>query len=747
MSPERIERLKNYVDLISRRVGGREGLLAGGLLVESPAASGLESVNRDQQRVRSARAALEAMETGHELPVDGFESIEAIIAEKIRPAIDIVDGKFTVTHPLWTHLSTDTAIRTRLEQLIPSIGRIELPGNKRAPYGGTGFVVGTGLVMTNRHVAEIFAVGMGDRRLAFIAGAAAGIDFQREYERPATRVLMVRRVVMIHPYWDMALLEVEGLDQGNPALHLTCRDTRAMEGTQIAVVGYPAFDSRNPTLVQNDLFANRYGVKRLQPGELHGATQAASFGKKVLAATHDCSTLGGNSGSAVLDLQSGEVLGLHFGGLFHEINYCVPADALAADPRVVDAGVRLAGPPPAAVNDVTIWWTRADQSEGAATPVAVAVAPPLAAPAGRTVPAAAATKVAGATEISLQIPLTINLTISAGIVATQVHAIAVQPTMAATEAMREPEHDIDYSSRKGYDEAFLGAGPDYLVRLPGARDARVLAPTLNGGTILRYENFSVAMHARRRLALFTASNVSRDPAMRSPQPGLAITRAALSGLGKNDVEKWFTDPRMDTRFQLPDAFFTKDRKAFDKGHIVRRDDVAWGPSYAELKRANGDTYHVTNCSPQVSQFNQSAKGDNNWGDLENHVFSSAGSEHLSVFAGPVLADNDQIFVGAGDDGKPIRARIPSRFWKVIVAATTSGVAAFGFVLEQDLGEVQWDEMIVPDNLLPLLTTLGEIETMTGVTFGKHLLTSDQFDTPAATELVLRGVARSAEVPD
>ena len=55
--------------------------------------------------------------------------------------------------------------------------------------------------------------------------------------------------------------------------------------------------------------------------------------------THDASTLGGNSGSALIDPSTGFVLGLHFGGRYLERNYAVPARALAEDPRVADAGV------------------------------------------------------------------------------------------------------------------------------------------------------------------------------------------------------------------------------------------------------------------------------------------------------------------------------------------------------------------------------------------------------------------------
>jgi endonuclease G len=44
---------------------------------------------------------------------------------------------------------------------------------------------------------------------------------------------------------------------------------------------------------------------------------------------HDCSTLGGNSGSPVLALDTAEVVGLHFGGSFLWRNEAVTAPILA----------------------------------------------------------------------------------------------------------------------------------------------------------------------------------------------------------------------------------------------------------------------------------------------------------------------------------------------------------------------------------------------------------------------------------
>lgn len=752
MVQQNSERLKKYLDMISRREGGIEGVMHKLEAGRRPREEGAEGTASARPRVgaaparpragaKLATAALESAARGKAIPPQDHELLEAIIFEDIRPAIDIVDGAFTVTHPLWTQLSGDAATRARIEAAIPLVGRIELPGNKRIPYGGTGFVVGPGLVMTNRHVAEIFAEGLGDRRLSFRTGAAAGIDLKREHGRPASTVLAVRKVVMIHPYWDMALLAVDGLPAGKP-LTLGLADARELAGRDIFIIGYPAFDPRNPADVQDAVFDGRYGVKKLQPGQLQGGVDTSSFGKLVPAATHDVSTLGGNSGSAMFDLATGEVLGLHFGGRFHERNYAVPAAALSRDDRVVAAGVTFAGKPPGGQTEWSGWWLRADAVEATDGGTASSGGN-TAGPASTVVSTPKLSIQAGA--VTIDVPLRITISLGAAT------PVTVQATAgeAITEAMREPDHDTNYSTRKGYDPGFLNDPaqklPKLTVPMPKAASPKVLAKTRDGDTVLHYQNFSLSMHAERRLALFTACNVTKAPELKKPEPGRDYTRRGLSGLGANDQERWFIDPRLDDKLQLPDIFFTKDRKAFDKGHIVRRDDVAWGHTYDELKRANGDSYHVTNCSPQVGGFNRSADGTDNWGDLENHVLSEAANERLCVFAGPVLNPDDTVFVGAGGGGVKLRARIPERYWKVIVSRVDEGLAAYGFVLEQDLADVDF-EFQVPSEFMPALVPLSEIERIAGVRFDRALNQADQFASLRGDEVVLRqGVKRKTRV--
>ena len=752
MARRDVERLRNYLSLISKKRGGIKAQIAA--LKAQPelvSPGGLESMTAEPPPVTLAVRGMEKIDRNKEPSTPEINGLEAIIKEDLRPAVDVIDGKFSITHPLWRQLSTDAAIRQRIEDVIPSIGRIELPGNRRIPYGGTGFVVGDGLIMTNRHVAEIFARGLGDKHLSFVDGSKAGIDFLREQGRPTGPTLMVRKVMMIHPFWDMAILAVDGLPATRKPLRLSLKDARDLVGHDIFVVGYPAFDPRNPADVQNDVFEGRYGVKKLQPGELQGGMKTSSFGKMVPSATHDCSTLGGNSGSAVVDMETGEVLGLHFGGLYHQQNFSVPASELARDSRVIATGVKFAGVPTGGNHDWADWWTRADATEAPATSIALTsqntVSRVQQSPKGTDV-AATTTRGDGTVHIDLPLRITVSLG-QPGAAAATVKAVAESAAVDidATEALREPFRDTDFSSRAGYSPDFLNApGQDeslspVTVPMPVAADPAVLAKARNGDTILKYQNFSIAMHAQRRLALFTASNVTKEQKLRRPDPNEDYTRRALSGLGPNDQERWYTDPRLEDTFQIPDVFFTKDRKAFDKGHIVRRDDVAWGTTYESLRRANGDSYHVTNCSPQVSDFNQSAQGQDNWGDLENHVLSEAGNERLCVFAGPVLDPGDEVFVGKGDGGTTLRAKIPSRFWKVIVSRVDDGIAAYGFVLEQDLSEVEFREFTVPPEFLPTMSSIAEIEALGAIKFDPAIQDADQFETVRGEEIGRRSGAR------
>jgi endonuclease G len=111
-------------------------------------------------------------------------------------------------------------------------------------------------------------------------------------------------------------------------------DTSDVQGEYIAVIGYPARDDRrNDPDAARSIFNDIYEKKRLAPGKIQVVSPRDS-----LVLQHDCSTLGGNSGSVVFDITSGKAIGLHFGGRFELSNYSVRIEAV----RRVLAGSRRA---------------------------------------------------------------------------------------------------------------------------------------------------------------------------------------------------------------------------------------------------------------------------------------------------------------------------------------------------------------------------------------------------------------------
>jgi endonuclease G len=106
----------------------------------------------------------------------------------------------------------------------------------------------------------------------------------------------------------------------------------------------------------------------------------------------------------------------------------------------------------------------------------------------------------------------------------------------------------------------------------------------------------------------------------------------------------------------------------------------------------------------------------------------------------VLDPSDEVFVGVGEGGTVLRAKVPQRFWKVIVARVETGLAAYSFVLEQDLAAVDW-ELTVPSGFLPAMYPLSDIAVMTGLVFDPSLLDADQYATVRGGELALRSGTR------
>jgi endonuclease G, mitochondrial len=297
-------------------------------------------------------------------------------------------------------------------------------------------------------------------------------------------------------------------------------------------------------------------------------------------------------------------------------------------------------------------------------------------------------------------------------------APAAEGDSGQEETLKEPIIDTDYKSRKGFDRKFLG--PSRALPMPFIVTRKKILATMKGGgeTEIPYEHFSVFLHRERRLAVYTASNVDGSPTRKRPEPGKDYSRKGLTGLTDRQQEKWVLDSRVDEKFQIPDSFYNNDQGAFDKGHVVRREDVCFGASYDEVRRANGDTFHVTNCSPQRGNFNRSNLGGI-WGNLENFIGAQADEERYCIFAGPVLSPDDGTFPGAQG------VKIPRRFWKVVCAVKEKKLQVFAFLLEQNVKDLPLEFQVTAEWKQKLMR-LRDLEKIIGlVKFQKSYHDADQ----------------------
>jgi hypothetical protein len=268
------------------------------------------------------------------IEVKGLESVILLMS---RPAILIQNDDFPEPDEPW-RVPLDSA-RPDIRVRVPNVGRIEIKVDGQVQMVATGFVVGDGVVMTNRHVVRAIADQYPDdpNKWKLRTRLAPQINFKAEYNLPASNVFPILDVdIPTHPKLDMGLLRIAG--RPSTALSVASKAPDVESNKNIYVVGYPASDNEGviPAAVLKDIFAGEYGYKRLAPGEFTNEYPDAG----VFA--HDCSTLGGNSGSCVVDLDSQVVIGLHYSGSYRKSNFAVSLWKLTADPMLTGAGVKFA---------------------------------------------------------------------------------------------------------------------------------------------------------------------------------------------------------------------------------------------------------------------------------------------------------------------------------------------------------------------------------------------------------------------
>lgn len=221
---------------------------------------------------------------------------------------------------------------------LQAVGRIDGDGI----HLGTGFVVGPGLVMTNRHVLEEFASPLprADKPKRWQMVRATTIDFSPSGNDPAQKFVVeavafagpeqIQRLPISFAKLDMALLRVQAVNGAGMALPKPYRVNQDAgwrgADANLFVVGFPAPPGAVPRdekgALRHDvierlreIFGLNYRRKYFSPGLAQAGSQAWVF-------NHDATTLGGNSGSVVGAL-SGDLpaVGLHFAGDWLRANH------------------------------------------------------------------------------------------------------------------------------------------------------------------------------------------------------------------------------------------------------------------------------------------------------------------------------------------------------------------------------------------------------------------------------------------
>ncbi|WP_273513650.1 DNA/RNA non-specific endonuclease [Phreatobacter oligotrophus] len=585
-----------------------------------------------------------------------------------------------------------------------AVAKIALRSQAGSAIGsGTGFLIAPGVLITNNHVIP-------DRSLTINSMAQFGyeLDVMGKALGPVEFALDAERLFHTDVALDFTVVAVRPLAQDGTSrldaygyLPLLGTTGKAMEGEWLSLIQHPNGERKQVCVRENKLIKRQPDVLWYSSDTKPGSSGSPVFNNDwfVVALHHKgvpemrdgvIQTVDGRDFDA-RTMSEDRVKwigneGVRASRIFATLQAALPGHPLLQPLfQATPASARVETP------------ALGPDTRRAAPPTASAPSSPPALPA--TSPASTVM----ATNETITIPIEIRLTVrpdgavAAPAVVASTESFAIEAKRSA-EPKREAPFDPDYGKRKGYDPKFLGGGAK-IVGLPvlGAQNevnaAPLLSPTASNKHVLHYDNYSVVMHKDRRLAMFSAANVSFGHRYE-----MARTR---------DV--WRLDPRIRKEHQLDGFYYANNQ--FDRGHLTRREDLEWGTTPRKALMSAGDTCHWTNCTPQHSRFNQNREI---WQGIERYILEEsieAGHVDTQIITGPVL-----------DEGDPEYKKIkyPLQFWKVVAALKQDGsLFATAYIASQAEVIAQYgiETTEAPFGAYKTFQTrIAEIERLTGLTF-------------------------------
>lgn len=272
------------------------------------------------------------------LSAEEKEALEVFVLLTSRPAIPVEGGQVRSQPLNWPEIgASHDWIKTAV---LPAVGRLSRGDGAAC---GTGFVVAPDRLLTNNHVVwalvrehqdpidevgytvwkaepDLFQQRIDERNVRWRQSLSTAPSLDRRGERGSSVAerSLVRQVMATHAEADLAVLQ---LDRPLTVAPLPLTTSAMPPGRRVFLVGYPTTPPRGTAAAHlEQIFGTdepRLGFKRLSPGQLGDLRSATEL-------HHDASTLGGNSGSPVIDFQTRSVVAIHYGMLDTLHNLAVP---------------------------------------------------------------------------------------------------------------------------------------------------------------------------------------------------------------------------------------------------------------------------------------------------------------------------------------------------------------------------------------------------------------------------------------
>ncbi|QSQ20911.1 hypothetical protein JY651_37670 [Pyxidicoccus parkwayensis] len=291
----------------------------------------LALAQNDRTKYALLIAPKETAATGPTLVARASQSEELAVRAQGRPALRVRDGKLVDTpSETWQRMLSPAADQiSSVSRATGSLVRRGAPGEREMHL--TGFAVAPNVIMTvgDGFPPELLtqntpaALSLSSWEFSFDDAPAAGTHGHSANPLPVTQVLFAAHGPPKSNF-SFVLLEISGHDTTkNPPVTLESKaaDMDTVAGQYVYVLGYPSEDPSLPSAFRSALLGPELEAhtKRLMPGRILSASPVETSQHLPLRQlVSDVSTMLGVAGGPLVELRSGHVVGLHFGGRWED---------------------------------------------------------------------------------------------------------------------------------------------------------------------------------------------------------------------------------------------------------------------------------------------------------------------------------------------------------------------------------------------------------------------------------------------